>query len=85
MALKKEISLGGVTLNYHRINDVIVDYRRLTTLVILASYVSEDTRSEDVNFVFKTEQFSFNKVDMTRFEIYTAIKENENWLDAINA
>lgn len=51
MALTTNIDLGnGVTVSYHKISNIEVDYIRGDTNITLLCYVSQDIRQQDTDF-----------------------------------
>jgi ABC-type phosphate transport system ATPase subunit len=84
MALQKDIAFQGINLSYHKITDVIEDYRKGRTVIIMACYLNKEARIADVNSMFKSCQFEFNLYDLTRAEMYEAIKLEQDFIGALD-
>ncbi len=70
MALKKELKFdNGVIINYHRIDDVVLDNKNKTTQIAVVSYTDESYRLKEVE----------NKAKKDRYDelILLILKENE--------
>lgn len=84
MALKIDYPLNGVVLEYHRIIDLIQDYRNGIYQVIVGSYVSKPQRELDTNSILATRQFNVLGADMTRADIYAYLKISADFAGALD-
>jgi len=86
MALQKGITLpSGVTLTYHKIGDCFVDYYAKTTRVGVDSFLSQEVRDgmEVPSLgILNTQDYTFDGIDLSRYDIYAMLKEREEWADA---
>ena len=84
MALNKNINYNGITLDYHKITDVIQDFKNGKCVVVVASYIDQNARIADINSMFKTAQYAIDIPDLTRAQMYEQLKLTEDFADAFD-
>lgn len=75
MALQLTEEYKGIEANYWKIIRSDSDVTSDTTRIVLALYKDITARNESVLNYLKSNTFRFPGVDMTRTELYSAIKE----------
>lgn len=75
MALKLIKSFKGKDAEYWKIILAISNYVTGSTRVLLGLYWDRDARDAEIKGWLERKGFTFNQIDMTREEMYMAIKE----------
>lgn len=82
MALKLLITYKGIEADYWKIYKIESDILGDLTIARLSLYKDAATRQEDIENVINTRGFELKGVDYTRTDIYTKMKETEEWAKA---
>lgn len=75
MALNKAIEFKGTTLNYHKL--ISKSENAIQTTSKMASYISREARTADINNYVSVSERQFDGVDLTRDELYPLWKTGE--------
>jgi len=82
MALQLAITEpNGITLNYHRISGMNVDYNSGNIVVRVMSYVSQEIRSDSVFFYIKERILTNTTVGTTDRVVMPPPADQNNYLD----
>lgn len=74
MALTKAVDYKGVTATYWKILKVLQDVIAGTTSVQIGLYKDADARTADIKNVLNDATFKLPGAELTRAQIYTALK-----------
>jgi hypothetical protein len=85
MALQKDFIWKGITCNYWKIISYNPSFLEgVNSFVNIGLYYNKTARDADVNNFIKSEQITLPSGDYTRQDLYSLIKQEEFFTDALD-